>query len=512
MSNSDNNKRIAKNSIFMSIRMVIVLAITLYTSRIILRVLGIENYGVYNVVAGFVTMFGFFNSSLANGIQRFFNFELGKNGTEGARKVYNTALLIQLLLALIIIIPTEIIGTWYLHNKMVIPEGRMFAAEWIFQLSLITFVLHIIQVPYSAAVMAHERMNFYAIVSVLNVFINLGAVFVIPLLKGDALILYGILTTFVALFTLLTYILYAKKHFKEITIEKKFYHTTFKEMLSFSGWNIFGTLGQMMKNQGVNLILNFFFGPVVNAARGIANQVNSGLQNFVSNITIPVRPQVVQSYSKGDVQRSLNLTYTISKLSCFLLLTMSLPILLEVDYVLQIWLGDNIPQYTAAFIIIIILNSFLNNLNAAISGIVHATGKMRTYQLCGGTISLVSVIIVYIAMLIWRTPTFALIVLMIMDLVREIAALFILKSIVKEFSLKTYVYKVAIPLFFIGTMAMIPPIGLHYYMSEGLTRFCVVSITSIATTCGCIYYAGLDSSEKRIVKQITSKLFSKFSK
>ena len=512
MSNTDNNKRIAKNSLFMSIRMVIVLAITLYTSRVILNVLGVENYGVYNVVAGFVTMFGFFNSSLANGIQRFFNFELGKNGVEGARKVYNMALLIQLLLALIIIIPTEIIGTWYLHNKMVIPDGRMFAAEWIFQLSLITFVLHIIQVPFSAAVMAHERMNFYAVVSVLNVFINLGAVFVIPLLKGDALILYGILTTFVALFTLLMYIIYAKKHFEEISIEKKFHRTTFKEMLSFSGWNIFGTLGQMMKNQGVNLILNFFFGPVVNAARGIANQVNSGLQNFVSNITIPVRPQVVQSYSKGDVQRSLNLTYTISKLSCFLLLTMSLPILMEVDYVLNIWLGNNIPEYTAAFIIIIVLNSFLNNLNAAISGLVHATGKMRTYQLCGGTISLVSVVIVYIAMLIWRTPTFALIVLLIMDTVREIVALFILKSIVKDFSLKTYVYKVAIPLLLVGIMAIIPAICIHHYMPGSFLRFCIVSAVSIATTCGCIYYAGLDKSEKRMVKQITGKLFSKLSK
>ena len=191
---------------------------------------------------------------------------------------------------------------------------------------------------------------------------------------------------------------------------------------------------------------------------------------------------------------------------------MSLPILMEVDYVLNIWLGNNIPEYTAAFIIIIVLNSFLNNLNAAISGLVHATGKMRTYQLCGGTISLVSVVIVYIAMLIWRTPTFALIVLLIMDAVREIVALFILKSIVKDFSLKTYVYKVAIPLLLVGIMAIIPAICIHHYMPGSLLRFCIVSAVSIATTCGCIYYAGLDKSEKRMVKQITGKLFSKLSK
>ena len=180
MSNASNNKRIAKNSLFMSIRMVIVLAITLYTSRVILSVLGVEDYGVYNVVAGFVTMFGFFNSSLSNGIQRFYNYEIGKNGEDGARRVYNMALIIQILLAVIIVIPTEFFGLWYLHNKMVIPEGRMFAAEWIFQLSLLTFVLHIIQVPYTAAVMAHERMDFYAIVSIFNVLISLVAVFLIP--------------------------------------------------------------------------------------------------------------------------------------------------------------------------------------------------------------------------------------------------------------------------------------------------------------------------------------------
>lgn len=512
MSNTDNNKRIAKNSLFMSIRMVIVLAITLYTSRVILNVLGVENYGVYNVVAGFVTMFGFFNSSLANGIQRFFNFELGKNGVEGARKVYNMALLIQLLLALIIIIPTEIIGTWYLHNKMVIPDGRMFAAEWIFQLSLITFVLHIIQVPFSAAVMAHERMNFYAIVSVLNVFINLGAVFVIPLLKGDALILYGILTTFVALFTLLMYIIYAKKHFEEISIEKKFHRTTFKEMLSFSGWNIFGTLGQMMKNQGVNLILNFFFGPVVNAARGIANQVNSSLQNFVSNITIPVRPQVVQSYSKGDVQRSLNLTYTISKLSCFLLLTMSLPILMEVDYVLNIWLGNNVPEYTNVFVIIIVLNSFISNLNSAVSGVVHASGKMKVYQLCGGTISLVSVIFVYIAMLIWDIPSIALVVLLVLDIIRQIVALGVLKSIVHEFSLRTYFYGIVMPLGVVSLLSLIFPLLVHNFMAEGFFRFLVVLIVSLISVVMSIYAVGLSKNEKNLVSQLLRNVVAKFTK
>lgn len=496
----------------MSIRMVIVLAITLYTSRIILKVLGVEDYGVYNVVAGFVTMFGFFNSSLSNGIQRFYNFELGKNGIEGARRVYNMALLIQVLLAIIIVLPTEVFGLWYLHNKMVIPEGRMFAAEWVFQLSLLTFVLHIVQVPYTAAVMAHERMDFYAVVSVLDVLIKLGVVFVIPFLKSDALILYGVLIAVVALLNLLLYLWYCKRHFTEIKIEKAFRPSLFKEMLSFSGWNVFGTLGQMLKDQGVNLILNFFFGPIVNAARGIANQVNGGLQSFVTNITIPVRPQVVQSYSQGNINRSLNLTYTISKLSCYVLLMMSLPIMLEIDYVLHIWLGDNVPTYTAVFVIIIVLNSFISNLNSAVSGLVHASGKMKVYQLCGGTISLISVVIVYIAMLIWDIPSAALVVLLVLDIIRQIVALLVLRSIVSEFSLMEYFRGVVIPLIAVALLSMACPLLTRHLISGGFMRFCIVLIVSVLSVVMSAYVVGLNKNEKNIVGHMLNNLKKKLFK
>ncbi len=501
MSNT-GNKRIAKNSLFMTIRMIVVMFITFYTSRVILEILGVVDFGVYNVVAGFVTMFGFFNSSLSNGIQRFYNFELGKNGVDGARRVYNMAMVIQILLAALIVLPAEIIGTWYLHNKMVIPEDRMFAAEWIFQLSLVTFVLHIIQVPYTAAVMAHEKMDFFALISVLDVTIKLAGVLIIPLLSSDSLVLYGVIMASVALFNLLAYIWYTKRNFKEVKIEKIFRPSLFRDMLSFSGWNIFGTLGQMLKDQGVNLILNLFFGPVVNAARGIANQVNGGLQSFVTNITIPVRPQVVQSYAQGDIQRSLNLTYTISKISCYFLLLMALPILLEINYVLHIWLGDNIPEQTSIFVTIIVLNSFLNNLNAAISGIVHATGKMKTYQLCGGSISLVSVLLVYIAMLIWDIPPIALIVILCLDIIRQIVALYVLKSIVKEFSLGLYCQDVIWPVAIVSLLSLIIPLTLHSFMEEGFLRLVTVLISSIISIPTSIYAVGLNNNERRFVKQL----------
>lgn len=481
--------------------MVIVLLISLYTTRCVLEILGVQDYGIYNVVAGFVTMFGFFNTSLSNGIQRFYNYELGKNGIEGANRVYNMALLIQIILAIAILLPTEIIGTWYLHHKMVIPMERMFAAECIFQMALLTFLFHILQVPYTAAVMAHERMSFYAIISVLNAVITLGAIFMMTEINGDYLIIYGAILVIIALFTFISYVFYTKRQFQEIYIRLRFHKPLFKEMLSFSGWNIFGTFGQMLKDQGVNLILNFFFGPIVNAARGVANQINGGMQSFVSNITIPVRPQIVQSYSKGDVSRSLHLTYTISKFSCYVLLMISLPILLNLDFVLHIWLGDNIPTHTISFIVIIVLNSFLNNLNSAISGLVHASGKMKRYQLAGGTISIISVIVVFIAMILKSIPELALMVILLMDTIRQLVALKILETLLPQFSCKTYIIEVIKPLIMVTIMSSLIPIFFHFILPKGMFRFLSITIIGLLSIIFAIFFFGLNISEKQMVRR-----------
>lgn len=499
--NSQNNKRIAKNSIFMGIRMLIVLAITLYSSRIILQALGVVDYGVYNAVASFVAMFSFLNSSLSNGIQRFFNFELGKNGIPGSNKVYNTALVIQIMLAIIVVIPLEIFGVWYLNNKMVIPADRLFAAGRVFQFSIMTMVLHILQVPYSAAIIAHEKFSFYAIMSVMNAVITLGATFAIPHIGYDSLITYGAIIAAIATLNLLLYIAYAKKNFEEIKITQKYDKRLFKEMLSFSGWNIFGTFGHMLKFQGVSLVLNLFFGPIINAAHGIANQVNSGLQSFVNNITTPVRPQVIQSYSKGNVSRTLNLTYTISKASCYFLLIISLPIIIEINYILEIWLGSNIPAHTSAIVVIIIIDSFLSNLNSCVSNVVHASGKMKYYQLSGGTISFVTIIFVYLGMLAFNVPEFAFIIVVILDCVRQIIATIILKKIVPEFSYLIYIKDIIFPIIRVSAASVILPLILHHYLNEGIIRLATVTIVSIISSLTAMYFIGLCNNEKIIVNR-----------
>lgn len=509
---SSSNKRIAKNSIFMSIRMIIVLVITLYTSRIVLKYLGVEDYGIYNVVAGFITMFGFFNASLSNGIQRFYNYELGKNGVKGANEVYSIAIIIQLILSIVVIIPTEIFGLWYIDNKLVVPDERIYATLWIFQLSLLSFIFHIFQVPYTAAVMAHERMDFYAIMSVINSFLILTGAYLLQYIPGDKLIIYGLSITLISILLFSTYYIYCKKKFQEIKFMLVINKNMFKEMLTFSCWNMFGTFGQMLKDQGVNLLLNLFFGPLVNAARAIATQVNGGLQSLVSNISIPVRPQLIQAYSQGNVKRSLSLTYSISKFSSYLLLLISLPIILEIEYILQIWLGEHIPQYTSSLVIIVILNSFILNLNSAISGLVHATGKMRIYQMCGGSISIISILVIYISLSIIKLPETALIVLLIMDFIRQVIALIILKRLVMDFSLLDYLRIVIIPFMKVSIIGITLPIIFHYNIEIGFIRLLIVSVISFFSILLIIYFLGLTHNEKQLIKPIINKIKNKLIK
>lgn len=495
----------------MAIRMVFVLLITFYTTRVILNNLGVEDYGVYNVVCGFVSMFTFLNTSMSNGIQRFFNYELGQNGEDGANKVFNSSLLIQGILAFLIIVLTESFGLWYLHNKMVIPTERMFAAEWIFQFSILSFLFIIMQAPYTASVMAHERMDFYAIISVFDAILKLGIVLLLPMLPGDDLIVYGILFTLISIINFVVYCLYCKRNFPEIRIGGLFNKALFKSMLGFSGWNIFGSFAHMMKEQGINLVLNLFFGPVVNAARGVAAQVNAGLQSFVQNITIPVRPQVVQSYAKGEINRTMQLTYSVSKLSVLFLYMLSLPILFEIDFILKIWLGNNVPDHTNTFIIIIVITSFLNNLNAAISNVVHATGIMQRYQVWSAVVVLSSIPFAYIILFLGGSPESAMWITFVTMITAQITALLILKTLV-AYSIKDYLKDVILPFILVVLSTIWIPYVIHEFFTESFIRFCIVTIFTVVSVGISLYYVGLNSSERKLINTILSGFIVKFKK
>ncbi len=501
---STANKTIARNTIFMSVRMVIVLLISLYTTRIVLRALGVVDYGVYNVVCGFVSMFAFLNTSMSNGIQRFFNYEYGKNGVEGANRVYITSLLIQILLSVLVIILTESVGLWYLHNKMVIPEGRMYAGEWIFQFSIVSFLMVIMQVPYTAAVMAHEKMDYYAFISILDAFLRLIIVIIIPFLKGDNLILYGLFLLLMRILEFLLYFIYCKKKFFEIKIPKQgktISSELFKSMLGFSGWNLFGSFSNMMRDQGINLIMNVFFGPIVNAARGVAMQVNSGVTGLVTSILTPVRPQVVQSYARGEMNRVMNLTYTISKFSLYFLLLLALPLCIEIDFVLEIWLGENIPQHTQTFIIIILLTSAILIPMSSQAALVHASGKMRNYQVIGSTVKILSVPISYFMLRMGYSPEWALWMVLIFDLIGLFVGMFIIRTLM-SFNISEYIMKVFVPVIPVSLVTFLFTYLIHNSINNVICRFLLVLITSTAICLVLIILVGMTKEEKALFIQL----------
>ena len=313
--NSTSNKRIAKNTIFLYIRMFFVLVVSLFTTRIVLQALGVIDYGIYNVVAGFVSMFAFLNTSMSNGIQRFYNFQMGCNDKGNITKVYNTALQIQALIALILLILLETFGLWYINYQMIIPADRLNAAQWIFQFSVLSLIIIVIQVPYSAAIMAHEKMQFYSYISIVEVIAKLAIAYLLLTVKYDKLVIYGLLSLIVTIIIFTVNFVYAKIKFRDLKFKLFWDKDYLKPMLSFSGWNIFGSFAYLLKGQGLNLLLNAFFGPIVNAARGISNMVMNAIQGFQSNIVIAFRPQIVQSYAAQDINRVTNLFYSLSKIS-----------------------------------------------------------------------------------------------------------------------------------------------------------------------------------------------------
>lgn len=495
--NDTANKRLIRNSIYMCLRMVFVLGLSLYTTRLILEVLGVEDYGIYNVVCGFVSMFAFLNASMANGVQRFFSYEIGRIGSEGTVTIFNISVIIQISLSLIIVVLVETFGLWYLYDRMVIPSSRFDAAFWVFQASVVSFILIVLQVPYTAAIIAYEKMDFYSIISIIDALLKLLIVVILPFSTVDHLMLYGFLFVFINAFDLFAQIIYVRFNFPRLRFKRNINIRMLKEMLSFSGWNIFGSFSHMMKEQGINLVINFFCGPIVNAARGVAFQVNSGMQSFIQNIAIPVRPQVIQSYAEGNYERTMNLTYSVSKLSCYFLYILSLPIIAEINFILKIWLGDNVPAHTSSFIFITIMVSFINNLNAPISNVVHASGRMRNYQLLSSLAVLSSIFFAYFVMKLGAEPEVAIWMSFVSMLFAQVIALLILKTIV-SYSLKDYCKEVFVPFFYVVITTLWVPFFLHALVDEGFVRLILVILLCIISILLSAFFIGLNSREKEI--------------
>lgn len=501
---SSNNKQIAKNTLFLYGRMLIVLFVSIYTTRVVLNVLGIEDYGIYNVVCGFVAMFGFLNTSLSNGIQRFYNYEFSQNGEEGLKRVFQTSLLIQLCLAILIGILVETIGIWYINTRMVIPTDRIVAANWIFQFSVISLLLVIIQIPYSAAILAHERMDYYAIVSIIDVLLKLGIILLLPYFDGDQLTFYGVLQVFVSLLDFILYWGYSKIQFKELVVEKVFHKDLFSSIFKFSGWNIFATFAWMTQGQGVNMVVNLFFGTVINAARGVSGQIQSAIQGFCENLVIAFRPQLVQSYAQGNIERTEKMMFSMSKMMFILFGALSLPLCLEIDYILSLWLGDSIPEYTAGFTILVLLSMFPRNFTLAFAQIVHATGRLGKFQVVTAVIVMFSLPITYLFLELGYNPMSVYWINLAMCVVLFCGCIIVLKQCF-PINLINYLKYVLWPCLLLAAVVIPITYSVTVIMSSSFCRLVIVTLVSSASILFFSLLFVLTNEEKRLLKSFMKK-------
>lgn len=502
------NKRIAKNTLFLYFRMGIVLVVQLFTTRVVFNSLGIIDYGIVNVVSGFVAMFAFLNTTMANSIQRFYNIRLGKQKDTGITNEYNTALKVQGLLALILLLLLETVGRWYIYNKMIIPADRFPAAVAMFHFSVASLLVVVMQAPFSAAITAHERMKYYAYVSIFDVIAKLVVAYALSVTIHDRIILYAMLLFAVQVINFLMYFAYAKHHFSSLKLSHVAEHGLFRSMLSFSGWNIFGIFAYMFKSQGLNMLLNLFFGPVVNAARGISAMVMGAIQGFQTNTAIAFRPQMIQSYAAQDYDRVRALFFSLSKVIYLLLFMLSLPVILEMDYILHLWLGDTIPDYTIVFTNLVLADMIISSLSQPVLIVVQATGKMKRFQIVTGLIISSIVPISWIALKLGASVPVVYWVCLIVSILNQAVIIVILRQIF-HFNYSSYLKEVILPCISCSLVASAISVLVPMFMEESFIRLCLTGAVAITVTITSAYMIVLNKNEKEMAKNAIAKIINR---
>lgn len=394
---SDNNKRIAKNTLLLYFRMLLMMAVSLFTSRVVLNTLGVEDFGIYSVVGGIVGMFVFINNSMSSATQRYITFALGKGDKNRLQTVFSTTLQIHTLIAGLILLLGETVGLWFLYNKMQIPAERMDAAFWVMQCSIVSMVVMIVSVPYNADIIAHEKMSAFAYISILEVVLKLAIVYLLLVFSYDKLILYAILILTIQILIRFCYSIYCNKHFEETRYKHVWDKKLFKEMTGFAGWSLFGNMAGVLFGQGLNMLLNVFFGPVVNAARAVAVQVQGAIQQFVGNFQTALNPQITKTYASGELNEMHRLMFRSARFSFYLLFFLSLPVLYETDFILTVWL-KMVPENAVVFLRIMICTSLIYTIANPLIIANQATGRVMKYQAVCGTILLLILPISYLCL------------------------------------------------------------------------------------------------------------------
>lgn len=412
MTNTVNNKRIAKNTALLYFRMILTLVVSLYTVRIVFRTLGMVDYGIYNVVAGFVTTFSFLSATTSSATQRFLSFCLGKDDREGYDKYFKNSFILFFYLSIISVLLLESVGLWFLYNKMVIPEERLDAAFWVFQSATLSLVFSFMSIPFNAVILSYEKMGIYAYISIFDAIGKLLIVFLLTIIPFDHLKVYAILSILIGFINLILYIFYSKKTRSSLSVGIHYDRVYMREILSFTGWNIFGSVSGVVRGQGLNILINLFFGPVFNTARGVAYQVYNAVNGFASNFMMAVNPQIIKTYAVNDKHNLDLLIYRGSKISFSLLTIISYPLIVLMPFILELWLGK-VPPITILFTRLVLFNKLIESISLPLLTLAQATGKLKVYQIAVGTLLILNLPLSWIAFKFFHADAYVCFIILI---------------------------------------------------------------------------------------------------
>ena len=491
---SSANKRIAKNTLVLYVRMLFTMGISLFTSRVILQTLGVEDYGISSVVGGVISMFTFINAAMVSSTQRYLNFELVRGDANQLRSVFSTSLQIHALIALAIIVLSETVGLWFLNEKLVIPEARMNAAMWVYQCSILSCAVSIMSTPYNAVIVAHEKMSAFAYISILDVSLKLLVVYLLVVLPFDKLIILAILNLLVQLFIRYIYTLYCHRHFLESYFQFRFNKTLFKEMFGFAGWSFWGNLAAILYTQGLNMMLNIFFGPIVNAARGIAVQVQSAVQQFVGGFQTALNPQITKNYASNNLPQMHSLMFRSARFSFLLLFFLSLPVLMETNFILTLWL-KTVPDDAVIFTQIMICISLIYTTANPCVIANQATGKVKIYQMVVGGILLLILPISYVVLKLGAPAYSVFIVHFCIESVAQFSRMYMLRNLI-HLPLWQYMKNIYIPIVSTVAIAIILPLVVRMQVAEGWLRFLAVGFTCVLSVGASSYFIGFTKQER----------------
>lgn len=470
--------------------------ISLFTSRVLLHALGIEDFGINNVIGGFVVMFAFVNRSMSGVTQRFLTYELGRKDSDKLNKVFNATLFIHIAMGLLVILFAETFGLWFLHNKMVIPQERFTAALWVFHTSVLITALGVSYIPFNAIIISHERMNVFAWISILEGIIKISIAYCISMSRGDRLVFYSILMLVSQVIVVAFYVIYSKKNFNETRLSLQFNRPIFKDIFGFFGWNFYGTMGSVITNQGMNVLLNMFFGVVVNAARGIAVQVEGAVLSFAENIQTAINPQITKSYAQNDLRQMHNLIFLNCKVTFFVMFVLSLPIWMETDTILRLWL-DKYPNYTVSFLRILIIAVFIDALGKPFVVSTNSTGKVKKLYQITGSLLLFEVPICYLALLLTNNPNSVFICMVFMNTIIFFTRVLITKPLIGLNMQSTFniFLRLGIVVFICFTIIVILRLFIVSHM-----MFLIVSIfVNLGLTIFLMYTLVLSESERKTI-------------